>query len=349
MLLCCLLLPAACCLLKRSARSTPDVTDTVLDYWGHAGGFGTFSYLFVTYLASLPVTTWCAYQIGPAVAPALFGSAASRSVLMRGALAVVVGMTALSVYMHRRWEFALLQRAHIPHMARFADEDEAAVSFAPIRTYKGALAAAEDDPTAESREQRRHANWSDVNVRHRYYAYDVAALARVPGMSARRADEIDTEIESAQRATVTTVELINELKGTRLQQEQQYGPFKHAIKEQLTERHVADKRGLSQQLTDLRHDESEAFDERKDKLRAQIEKAMRVADSPRRSQALGEMTRELRALREPAAGLSRKQLKTVNGALVAVSEARARTVARPLTEERRMMRHVAHVHGHGRK
>lgn len=85
-----------------------------LDYWGQTGGFGTFSYVFVLYIALMPVTTWCASQIGPMTAPALFGPAAERAGLMRGAIAALLLFSALSFYMHRRWEFALLRTTDIP-------------------------------------------------------------------------------------------------------------------------------------------------------------------------------------------------------------------------------------------
>ena len=57
----------------------------------------------------------------------------------------------------------------------------------------------------------------------------------------------------------------------------------------------------------------------------------------------------LERLREPAAGLSRKQLKVVNGALVAVAEARRGSQVLPLQDEMVMMRRVAQRHAHGVK
>ena len=48
--------------------------------------------------------------------------------------------------------------------------------------------------------------------------------------------------------------------------------------------------------------------------------ALRASDDWRRRKALRQTMRELQALRAPSARLSRKHLKTVNGALVAVGE-----------------------------
>jgi hypothetical protein len=69
----------------------------------------------------------------------------------------------------------------------------------------------------------------------------------------------------------------------------------------------------------------------------------------RRKKTLEEIEVELRHLRMPEAGLSRKQLKVVNGALEALCEARARIEVRPLGAERRLMRKVADKYDHGRR
>ena len=84
-------------------------------------------------------------------------------------------------------------------------------------------------------------------------------------------------------------------------------------------------------------------------LRRNLEKAMRLASDRERSRELERATATLEALREPEAGLSRKQLKLVNGALLAVAEARGLSEAFALNEEKVMMRRVARRHDHGRK
>ena len=109
------------------------------------------------------------------------------------------------------------------------------------------------------------------------------------------------------------------------------------------------KEQLTQRLDGLREEESAKFDEYKCGLRQEIELALSAADNQQRRKALRQIAYELHALREPSEGLSRKQLKVVNGALVAVNEVRARTEARPLIVERRMMRRVARMHDHGRR
>jgi len=58
---------------------------------------------------------------------------------------------------------------------------------------------------------------------------------------------------------------------------------------------------------------------------------------------------DLRELRQPSAGLSRKQLKVVNGTLEDVCLMRRRAQPATLADERKTMRRVARLHDHGRK
>jgi hypothetical protein len=102
-------------------------------------------------------------------------------------------------------------------------------------------------------------------------------------------------------------------------------------------------------LEQLRRDEHAAYDGYKLQLRRDLEQCMVLASDRERARELTEIATRLEGLRRPEAGLSRKQLKVVNGALLAVAEALQGSVASPLQEEAVMMRRVARRHNHGLK
>ena len=297
-----------------------------LDYWGQGGGFATFSYLFVLYLASMPVTTWCAATISPTCAPFLYandGGASLRTLMQYagGALALV---TIMSFYMHRQWEFTMLRQTEIPGAGRVDQETGE-------RVYKVV-----DDPTDEKGGESEP--WQ--NELHRHWEYDVAGLSSVPGVGPAAAKHMDGLIQSARSASIQTTMHTEELRRARVAQECEFGPLKQSQKA---------GKGGSRSLGRLRADESAKFDGHKRQLRRNLEVAMRRASDRERSRELERATASLEALREPEAGLSRKQLKVVNGALLAVAEARGLCETFALNEEKVMMRRVARRHDHGRK
>ena len=102
-------------------------------------------------------------------------------------------------------------------------------------------------------------------------------------------------------------------------------------------------------LTSLRRREYAEFDEHKEKLRRELESAMASAADKDLLRGLSRAEDDLRNLRQPSAGLSRKQLKVVNGTLEAVCEMRRRSQPGKLADEIKMMRRVARLHDHGRK
>lgn len=352
-----------------------------IDYWGAGGGFATFSYVFVLYFASLPVTTWCGARIGPGCARMLYandGGESFRALLKYagGALALV---TILSLYMHRQWEFSFLQQMEVP----------------------GAL----NDPTDEAGGDREP--W--LNEKHRAWEFDVAALSKVPGVSAvvsshgsshgsamaerpegefvpsasfsgkrsgyvykagpqgtgyyrdcyapptqtrirnesaeakvKAAERIDELVQSALRASRRSAELSVQLRQLRVVQECEYGPWKHRVKKGQPDGH-------GRSLEQLRKDEHAAYDGYKLKLRNELERSMELASDRERARELAAIKTRLEGLRQPEAGLSRKQLKVLNGALLAVAEALQGSVVSPLQEETVMMRRVARRHNHGLK
>lgn len=297
-----------------------------LDYWGQGGGFATFSYLFVLYLASMPVTRWCAATIGPMCAPFLYandGGASLRTLMQYagGALALV---TIMSFYMHRHWELTMLRHAEIPGLGRVDKETGE-------RVYRVV-----DDPTDEKGGEREPRQ----NELHSHWEYDVDGLSSVPGVGPAAAKHIDGLIQSACSASVQTKMCTEELRRARVAQECEFGPPKQSQKA---------GNGGHDSLQQLRAKESAKYDGHKRQLRRNLEKVMRLESDRERSRELERATATLEALREPEAGLSRKQLKLVNGALLAVAEARGLSEAFALNEEKVMMRRVARRHDHGRK
>ena len=292
----------------------------ILDYWGAAGGFASFSYYHVLYLASLPVTSWCAASIGPMVAPSLYardGGAALAS-LVWWAVGAVGLFTGGSIWMHRQWEFSLLQNTRFASPSGNTQDDP----------------TGENDPTAAASRQ-------SVNEMHRSFAHDAEALAKVPGVGIERAQQIDLLLIASERATADSVKLIRELVETRLAQERKWGVKKQAEKEGPVRDEAA--------LKSLRRQEHAEFDGHKRKLRRELESAMASAADKDLLRGLRRAEADLRELRQPSAGLSRKQLKVVNGTLEAVCEMRRRSQPGKLADEIKMMRRVARLHDHGRK
>ena len=291
----------------------------ILDYWGAAGGFASFSYYAVLYLASLPFTSWCAASIGPMVAPSLYardGGAALAS-LVWWAVGAVGLFTGGSIWMHRQWEFSLLQNTRIASPSGNMQDP-----------------TGENDPTAAASPQ-------SVNEMHRSFAYDAEALAKVPGVGIERAQQIDQLLIASERATADSVMLIRELVETRLAQERKWGVKKQAEKEGPVRDEAA--------LRSLRRKEHAEFDGHKRKLRRELESAMASAADKDLLRGLRRAEADLRELRQPSAGLSRKQLKVVNGTFEAVCEMRRRSQPGTLADEKKMMRRVAQKHDHGRK
>ena len=102
-------------------------------------------------------------------------------------------------------------------------------------------------------------------------------------------------------------------------------------------------------LKSLRRQEHAEFDGHKRKLRRELESAMASAADKDLLRGLRRAAADLRELRQPSAGLSRKHLKVVNGTLEALCEMRRRSQPGKLADERKMMRRVARKHDHGRK
>jgi len=335
-----------------------------LDYWGAAGGFASFSYLFVLYGASLPITTWCAGTIGPSCASMLYandGGASFRLLLKYagGALALV---TILSFFMHRQWEFQFLQKMPVPGAGErvagvvvaadtvVVDADPRSHSTTSTNIRSGdRVYSASDDPTDEEGGEREL--W--VNERHRAWEYDAAALGRLPGLGPEAARRIDELVQAGLRAGRQSAACAAQLRRTRVAQECEFGPWKHVSKGKT----LVVPRGEPQpppdvqrrSLGQLRADERAAYDRHKTQLRRDLKRYMELASDRERARQLADAMTTLERLREPAAGLSRKQLKVVNGALVAVAEARRGSQVLPLQDEMVMMRRVAQRHAHGVK
>ena len=288
----------------------------VLDYWAMGGPFTSYTYLCVLYMASLPFTTYASSRIAPLIAPLLYANDDGKSlrVLVMWAGAVLAGVTILSVQMHRRWEFSLLRGT----------------------SYPGMKQTAADDITDEDGGDREP--W--LNEEHRAWEYDVAALSKLPGVGPEKARRIDEQVKAGLRGGQRSDEIASELRKLRIEQECKFGPWKHAIKMNQS------KRSLEQ----LRNEENAAYGLYKQQLRHDLWRSMQSASNHERARQLSEAMDMLEGLRQPAAGLSRKQLKVVNGALLVVAKARRNSEAVvPLTDEKTMMRRVAYRHDHGMK
>mmetsp|Transcript_16995 Transcript_16995/g.43662 ORF Transcript_16995/g.43662 Transcript_16995/m.43662 type:complete len:172 (+) Transcript_16995:742-1257(+) len=158
---------------------------------------------------------------------------------------------------------------------------------------------------------------------------------------------MDGLIQSAHMAGLQTKMYTEELRKARVAQECEFGPLKHSLKTAGALEPGSKREGRS--LQRLRVEESAKFDGHKRQLRQDLEMAARLASDRERTRELAKAMTTLETLREPAAGLSRKQLKVVNGALLAVAKARGLCETFTLKEEKIMMRRVARRHDHGRK
>merc|ERR1719502_2677516 len=107
--------------------------------------------------------------------------------------------------------------------------------------------------------------------------------------------------------------------------ERKYGPAKQRAK--LASDHAS--------LYQLREEESDEFDTVKAELRRGVMNAMYWGHDRERRSELSRFDGMLRAARGPEAGLSRKQLKIVNGALIETGEALRLSTVKPLAPERR--------------
>ena len=148
-------------------------------------------------------------------------------------------------------------------------------------------------------------------------------------------------VQAGLRAGRQSAEITAKLRQLRVAQECEYGPLKQRLKKGVWP--PPDGRSLQQ----LRWDEHDTYDRHKLQLRRDLERCMQLASDRERARELEDIARRLESLRQPEAGLSRKQLKVVNGALLAVAEALHGSVASPLQEEVVMMRRVAKRHNHG--
>jgi hypothetical protein len=193
----------------------------------------------------------------------------------------------------------------------------------------------------------------------------VATLSSLPGVGPAAATRIDAAVQAGLRAGMQSREAAAALRRLRVAQECKFGPWKQAIKvdrkgdaasKQQKGAHVhspysepktfpPDPKGRS--LDELRRHEHAAFEQHKQQLRRNLERCMELASDGERARELSEAYTMLEGLRRPEVGLSRKQLKVVNGALLAVAEARRGSERVPLRDEATMMRRVARRHKHG--
>lgn len=162
-------------------------------------------------------------------------------------------------------------------------------------------------------------------------------------------------MQAGLRASRQSAEIAAQLRQLRVAQECEYGPWKQRLKKGKLSVHMRpggrqpppDVQGRS--LEQLRKDEHAAYDPYKLQLRRDLERCMQLASDRELASKLAHIATRLEGLRQHEAGLSRKQLKVVNGALRAVAEALQGSAASPLQEEVVMMRRVAKRHDHGFK
>ena len=293
-----------------------------LDYWAQGGGFASYSYYCLMYLATLPFTAWSASHIGPYVAPALYcttDGGASRRALVSGAAVFLLVATALSLWMHLDWEYSILQNAPV----KVKETESGIVRKGEVSEY--------DDPTAAM-------SLGSVGERHTFVSFDVASLSKIPSLRPH-AVALSELLAEAQLASAQTTEAIQKLQAARIKEERKYGPRKQRAKQ------TSDYAVLHQ----LRDEESDEFDAAKQELRRGVMKALYRGHDHERRIELERFDGLLRAARMPAAGLSRKQLKIVNGALLETGEALRVSEVKPLAPERRMMRRVARLSRHGER
>ena len=91
----------------------------LVDYWAEGGGVWTFTYVCVAYVVGVPLCMGAGGFLAQEMAPALFAAGGPSRALLQWAGLSLGAMSAMSTYMHRNWEFWLLQNA-VTHSKRTA-------------------------------------------------------------------------------------------------------------------------------------------------------------------------------------------------------------------------------------